>query len=104
MYSIHDYEGFDLGGATNNLCKGEDITIEGVTYNFNEQGRLSGEYQLSIVDKIAMHIADEKNYPYIVIVKGGTTDSAGWYIKYRSVRDVLNVSPRIGKCRVIERY
>ena len=103
MYSTYDYIGFDLGGATNNLCKGEEVTIEGVTYGFNEQGRLSGEYPLSIVDKIARHIADEKKLPYIVIVQNGG-DSAGWYIKYRSVRDVLNVSPRIGKCRLIERY
>jgi len=103
MYSTHEYEGFDLGSATNNLCKGEEVKIDGVKYTFNKQGRLSGKYPLSIVDKIARHIADEKKLPYIVIVQNGG-DSAGWYIKYRSVRDVLNVSPRIGKCRVIERH
>ena len=102
MYSTYDYEGFDLGSATNNLCKGEEVKIDGVKYTFNEQGRLSGKYPLRIVDKIARRVADKKKLSYIVIVKDG--EKGGWYIKYRSVRDVLNVSPRICKCRLIERY
>lgn len=102
MVSTHDYEWFDLGGATNNLCKNDIICFEGNKFIFNEQGLLSGNYILDDVDKLARYLAVKHKLPFIVIVRGGKTDGAGWYIKYRKNRVELNPSDKIKFCRVIE--
>jgi hypothetical protein len=103
MDSSHDYQWLDLGGATNNLCKNESIPFEGAVYKFNKEGLLPGSYILDDVDKLARYIADRDKLPFIVIVRGGKTDQAGWYIKHRSCRDELNPSDKIKFCRLIER-
>lgn len=104
MYSSYDHKWVDLGSATNNLCKNTIIPFEGVQYSFNKEGLLSGEIPLREVDKIARYIATIYKLPYIVIVKGGITERAGWYIKYNSASDILTDSSRISFCRVIERH
>ena len=103
MDSTHDYHWLDLGGSTNNLCKGETIPFEGAEYVFNKEGLLPASYILDDVDKLARYIADRDNLSFIVIVRGGKTDKAGWYIKHRTHRDELNISEKIKFCRVIER-
>ena len=101
MYSSHDYRWVDLGTASNNLCKGQEIPFKGVQYAFNKEGLLSATITEEEVDNLARHIATIYKLPYIVIVKGG--ESAGWYIKYNASRDHLNESSRIRFCRYIER-
>lgn len=103
MDSTHDYQWLDLGGSTNNLCKSDIIYFGGMKYVFNKEGLLPGSYILDDVDKLARYIAAKHNLPFIVVVRGGKTDEAGWYIKYRKNRDVLNPSDKIKFCRVIER-
>jgi hypothetical protein len=103
MDSSHDYQWLDLGGSSNNLCKSDIIYFDGIKYSFNKEGLLSGSYILEDVDKIARYIAIKNNLPYIVIVRGGKTDEAGWYIKYCKHRVELNPSDKIKFCRVIER-
>jgi hypothetical protein len=102
MDSTHDYEWFDIGGSTNNLCKGETIPFEGAEYVFNQEGLLPASYILDDVDKLARYIAAKRKLPFIVIVRGGKTDKAGWYIKYRKNHDEMNISDKIKFCRVIE--
>ena len=103
MYSTYNYHQLDLGGSTNNLCKGETILFEGAEYVFNKEGLLPASYILDDVDKLARYIADRDKLPFIVIVRGGKTDKAGWYIKHRTHRDELNPSDKIKDCRLIER-
>ena len=103
MYSTYNYHQLDLGGSTNNLCKGETILFEGAEYVFNKQGLLPASYILDDVDKLARYIAERDKLPFIVIVRGGKTDKAGWYIKHRTHRDELNPSDKIKDCRLIER-
>ena len=103
MYSTYNYHQLDLGGSTNNLCKGETILFEGAEYVFNKEGLLPASYILDDVDKLARYIAERDKLPFIVIVRGGKTDKAGWYIKHRTHRDELNPSDKIKDCRLIER-
>jgi hypothetical protein len=98
MYSSYDHKWVDLGTASNNLCKGQEIPFKGVLYAFNKEGLLSASITEEEVDNLARHIATIYKLPYIVIVKG-----AGWYIKYNSASDILTDSSRISFCRVIER-
>lgn len=101
MDSTHDYQWLDLGGSTNNLCKGETIRLQGSVYKFNKEGLLPKIHKENDVDKLARHIVVKKDLPFIVIVR--CSDKSGWYIKYRMHRGSLNISDRMEFCRVIER-